>query len=569
MVVIHDSSVSRMRYFFVLFIFAIIAVALLARAIYLQHYRHETLRHEADSRHLRNVPISAHRGIITDREGQPLAISASVYAVWVDPVSFDFDSGAINQLADVLDLDVDILRARIERKKERNFVYIKRHANPIIGDKVRDLELPGVGLSREYQRFYPMGEATAHLIGATDIDDVGIEGIEKQFDEIFRGIPGERRVLRDLYGHTVENVELVSAPKKGKRLALTIDRNIQYRAYRALKAAVKKHKARGGSAVLMDAQSGEVLALVNQPSFNPNTRQSAPRDRRNSVLIDEFEPGSTIKPFIVASLLDGGYASIDMEIETAPGYYEVSGKQIVDHSNYGRLSLSEIIVKSSNVGISKVAMMIPAEQLWQTFRKLGAGQILGTGFPGEARGKLMNHVDWSTVDQAVMSYGYGVSVSLLQLAYAYSVFANDGWQPPLSLVKGRQVSQRNQVFSAETARTVRQTLEQVVSGEGTGKRAKINGFSTAGKTGTTHKNKAGSYLEEEYISLFVGFAPASRPRLIAAVMIDTPTAGEYFGGVVAAPVFSEIMQDALRRFGIPGDESISPKHKQVRYTLGR
>ncbi len=565
MIATRDDRTSSGRRLFALLVFIAAALALLGRAVHLQHYQRGEMQREADNRHLRTVVIPAHRNMITDRNGEPLAISTPVYAASVNPAEFDFDGDAVRRLADTLDLDAAALRARLERRKNKHFVYVKRHINPSVGEKIRALELPGVDLLREYRRFYPMSEAAAHLIGVTNIDDVGIEGIEKEFENVFRGIPGRKRVLRDLYGRPVEHVELISAPKPGRRLALTVDRNIQYHAYRALKTAVKKHNARSGSAVLMDVQSGEILAIVNQPSFNPNTREFIPEHRRNRALTDEFEPGSTVKPFVAASLLDGGHISPDATIDTAPGYYKISGGTIVDINNYGALTLPEVIIKSSNVGISKAAAMMPAGQLWRNLRKLGFGQIPGTGFPGEAAGRLPHYIDWRDLDRAVLSYGYGMSVSLLQLAYAYTVFANEGWRPPLSLVKGVQASQKTQVFSPETARTMRRILEQVVGGQGTGRRARVEGFTTAGKTGTIHKNRSGSYIEEEYLSLFVGFAPVRNPRLVAAVMIDTPVGGEYFGGAVAAPVFSEIMKNGLRRLGIPEDEFSPRTHGYAQY----
>ena len=551
--------VSGWRRLFTLLVFVVVVAGLLWRAVYLQHYRQNTLQREAANRQLRTVEIPAHRGMITDRNGYPLAVSTPVYAAWVDPVKFDFSGDAIRRLAAALEFDAADLHAKLERRKHKRFVYVKRHLKPGVAWRVRKLELDGVALRREHRRFYPMSEAAAHLIGATNLDDTGIEGVEKQFDEIFRGVPGKKRVLRDRYGRTVEQVALVSPPKPGKRLTLTIDRNIQYRTYRALKTAVKKHGARSGSAVLMDAHSGEILALVNQPSFNPNTRRFVPEHRRNRALTDEFEPGSTIKPFIAALLLEKERASFNERINTAPGYYKVSGEMIADFKNYGELTLPEVIIKSSNVGISKAAAMASAEELWRMLRELGFGRTPGTGFPGETGGRLPHYVDWRGFDQAAISYGYGASVSLLQLVHAYSVFANDGWRPPLSLVQGTPASEKVRVFTPETARAVRGVLERVVA-EGTGKKAAIEGFTIAGKTGTVHKSRQGEYVEEEYLSLFVGFAPgkgtdhpSGRPRLVAAVMLDTPTGNDYFGGDVAAPVFAEIMRDALRRLGVPGN----------------
>lgn len=560
---------SGKRGLFALAAFAAAAAALLVRAVELQHYSREMLQREADNRHLRTVSVPAHRGMITDRNGEPLAISTPMHAAWVDPARFDFSAGSVKRLAGSLGLDAAALRTHLDRRKDKRFVYVKRQIEPATGEALRALDLPGVHLRREYRRFYPLSEAAAQLIGTTDVDDVGIEGIEKQFENLFHGEPGKKRVLRDLYGRTVEHVELLSLPKPGKRLALTIDHNIQYHAYRALKTAVKRHKARSGAAVLLDAKSGEVLALVNQPSFNPNTREFIPEHRRNRALTDAFEPGSTIKPFVAASLLDGGFISVDTRVNTAPGVYKVAGYSIADVNNYGVLTLPEIIIKSSNVGIGKAVMMMPAERLWESLRELGFGRFPGTGFPGESGGRMAHHSEWRDVDQAVVAYGYGMSVSLLQLAHAYSVFANDGWRPPLSLVKGFQTQSKTRVFSPETARVMRSVLERVVSRHGTGLRAKVDGFTTAGKTGTVHKNTSGSYAEEKYLSLFVGFAPVSKPRLVAAVAIEEPAGGEYFGGVVAAPVFSEIMQDALRRLGVPRDEVPSPLRPKAQYTLHR
>ena len=562
-----DRPTSGKRRLFALLVFTVAVLALLGRAIHLQHYRQGALQDEADARQLRSVMIPAHRGMITDKEGALLAISTPVYAAWVDPAEFGSADGAATQLAALLGFDPAILHAYLESRRKKRFVYVKRQLEPSVAEEIRKLKLAGVGLLREYRRFYPMSEAAAHLIGATDLDDAGIEGVERQFEQILRGIPGKKRVLRDLHGRSVEHVELISPPKPGRRLALTIDRNIQYHTYRTLKAAAIKHNAHAAAAVLIDVKSGEILALVNQPSFNPNTREFIPDHRRNRALTDEFEPGSTLKPFVVAALLDKGY-SIDTEVDTTPGYYKVSGKSIADLYNYGRLTLPEIITVSSNVGISKVAMNLSAEELWETFHKLGFGRIPGTGFPGESTGKLPHHLDWRDIDQAVMSYGYGLSVSLLQLAHAYSAIANDGRRPPLKLVKGMQAVQGAQVFKPETARMLHGILRQVVAtSRGTGVRARVEGFTAAGKTGTTHKNRGGVYADEEYLSLFVGFAPATEPRLVAAVMIDSPTSGEYFGGAVAAPVFSEIMRDALKRLDVPHDE-ISPQMREsTHYTL--
>ena len=551
------------RYSIILVLFLVAALALLARAVYLQHHNQARLQREADNRHLRTVGIPARRGMITDRNGEPLAVSTPVYDVWVDPLEFDLTDGAIGRLSAVLDIDPARLRDSVESRRDKRFVYVKRHVKPLVGKQVVSLSLLGVGLSHKRQRFYPMSEAAAHLIGVTNLDGVGIEGVEKQFDEGLRGVSGKKKVLRNRHGDIFENVALVSA-KEGKSLALTIDHNLQYHAYKTLATAVKQHDARGGAVVLLDSRSGEVLAMVNYPSFNPNTRESPARDRRNMALIDAFEPGSTAKPLVVATLLSSGHASLDRVFDT--DHHQVAGKRIVDISNYGPLTLSEIVIKSSNVGMSKAVLQMPAAELWQSFRRLDFGQILGTGFPGETSGHLSHHLDWTLRDRVGLSFGYGVSVTLLHLAYAYTALANSGWRPALSLVKGVEITEKTQLFTPEIARAVRQVLERVVS-EGTGKRARIDGFRVAGKTGTTHKSKHGKYASDRYLSLFVGFAPVSDPRLVAAVMLDEPGGQEYFGGAVAAPVFSQVMQYALRRLNVPRDDIEAPARDDKSYIL--
>ena len=554
------------RHLLVLFLFAAIALALLARAVYLQHHNRPVLQQEADNRHLRTVEIPARRGMITDRNGEPLAVSTPVYDVWVDPLRFDFTDETVGRLAAVLDLDPAHVRGLVESRRDKRFVYIKRHVKPLVRNQVMALSLPGVDLLHERRRFYPMSEAAAHLIGVTDLDGVGIEGVEKQFDGGLRGISGKKKVLRNRHGDAFENVALVSASKEGKSLALTLDHNLQYHAYKTLATAVKRHGARGGAVVLLDARNGEVLAMVNEPSFNPNVRESPARNRRNTALIDTFEPGSTVKPLVMAALLNGGYASPDRIFDTSRHPLH---KDIFDIKNYGSLTLEEVVIKSSNIGMSKAAMPMPAKELWQTFRRLGFGQILGTGFPGEAGGQLHHFLDWSPRDKAGLSYGYGVSVTLLNLAYAYTAFANDGRRPALSLVEDRDITAGDRLFEPEVAHSVKRILERVVA-EGTGKRAAVDGFRVAGKTGTTHKSKRGGYASDRYLALFVGFAPVSDPRLVAAVMIDEPDVQrEYYGGAVAAPVFSRIMQYALRRLNVPRDDIEAPSRGDRSYTLAK
>ncbi len=559
-------AVDNKRSSSVLLLFAGIALAVLGYAVYLQYYDRPRLEREADIQHLRTMEIPARRGMITDRHGEPLAVSTPAYGVWIDPLKFDFTDRAISQLAAVLELDPARLRDLVESRRDKRFVYIRRQVKPLVGEQVKSLSLSSVGLSREHRRFYPMSEAAAHLVGVTDLDGVGIEGVEKQFDAGLRGIPGQKKVRRNIRGDAFENVELISASGGGKSLTLTIDHNLQSHAYKTLAIAVKQHGARGGGLVLLDSQTGEVLAMVNAPSFNPNTKVSSARERRNTALIDTFEPGSTVKPLVAAAILSTGAASPDSVFDA--GYHQVAGQRIVDLVDYGRLTLSEIVIKSSNVGMSKAALLLPAEALWQTFHQAGFGRIVGTGFPGEARGHLPHHLDWAQRDQVGLSFGYGASVTLLQLAYMYTAFANDGWQPALSLVEGVEITEKNQLFKPEIARQVRRMLERVVV-EGTGKRAGIDGFRVAGKTGTTHKNTRGEYASNRYLSLFVGFAPVSNPRLVAAVMLDEPSGQEYFGGAVAAPIFSEMMQYALRRLGVPRDDIEAPDRDAPGFLAGR
>ncbi len=529
-------------------------LALVGRAIHLQYYQQDQLQREADHRQLRVVEIPARRGRIVDRNGDLLAVSTPIHSAWIDPSEFDI--GNAPAVARALGISHRKLRARIEAAHGKRFLYARRHVDPDAAVRVGQLALPGVHLKREYRRYYPSGEVSAHIVGVTDIDDVGIEGMEKAYDDVLRARPGAKRVVRDLYARSIRDLGLIKAPHYGRDLELSFDQRIQYQAYRALKKAIAKHAAKAGSVVVLDTRTGEVLAAVNQPSFNPNERGSYdPGERRNRAVIDLFEPGSTIKPLIIAALLDGGYAGPDTTIETSPGYYRILRDKIVeDIRDFGRLDLSGILVKSSNVGISKAVLRMPEEALWRVLDRLGFGHVPGTGFPGEAGGTLRYHTKWHKIEQTVMSYGYGVSLSPLQLAHVYTALANDGWQPTLSFLKGNPYLEKRRVFEPRTVRAVREMLTRVVGAEGTGQLAKVRGFTTAGKTGTIRKSVRGKSEDTEYFSLFAGFAPAAAPRLVAVVVIDSPTRGGYYGGEVAAPVFSRVMFESLRLLNIPDDE---------------
>lgn len=542
------------RGFVVLLFLSCAMLSLVVRAVHLQYVQQDQLQREADHRQLRVVEIPARRGRIVDRNGDLLAVSTPIHSAWIDPS--EFDAANARSVAFALGISHRKLRDRLEAAGERRFLYARRHLDPDTAARVEQLMLPGVHLKREYRRYYPAGEVSAHIIGVTDIDDTGIEGMEKAYNDVLRATPGAKRVVRDLYSRSIKDLGLVRAPRYGRDLELSFDQRIQYQAYRALKKAMAVHAARAGSVVVLDTRSGEVLAAVNQPSFNPNERGGyRPGERRNRAVIDLLEPGSTIKPLIVAALIDGGYAAPGTVIETSPGYYQIMRNKIVeDIRDFGRLDLSGILVKSSNVGISKAVLKMPAEALWRVLDRLGFGHIPGTGFPGEAGGTLRYHTDWHRIEQAVMAYGYGVSLSPLQLAHSYTALANDGWQPSLSFLKGNPHLEKRRVFKPQTARSVRAMLTRVVGDGGTGQLAKVRGFTTAGKTGTIRKSVRGDGEETDYLSLFAGFAPASAPRLIAVVVIDSPTRGGYYGGQVAAPVFARVMSESLRLLNIADDE---------------
>lgn len=528
-------------------------VGLFGRALYLQGLNNEFLRQKGDARTNRVVEITAHRGMITDRHGEPLAISTPVEAVSVSPRDLEATPAQLGKLAGLLEMDKAELAKRTNQQ-QRDFVYLKRQMPPEQAAKVMALEIPGVFLQREYRRYYPSGEVVAHLLGFTGVDDNGQEGLELTYQDSLSGKPGSRRVIKDRLGHIVEDVESIRAPQEGRDLTLSIDRKIQYLAYRELKAAVEANKAKAGAIVAIDAKTGEILALANLPAFNPNNRVKLNRNStRNRVVTDIFEPGSTMKPFTIAAALEAGTVKPETPIHTAPGVLNIGPATIHDAHPQGTLSVAGVIQKSSNVGAAKIALALPSETLWNLFDHAGFGSLPKSDFPGEASGKLRPYKTWKPIEQATMSYGHGISVSLLQLARAYMIFAGDGEIKPVSLVKLEAPKAGTPVISAANARAVRTMLEMVVLPGGTAPRAQVMGYRVAGKTGTAHKQENGRYLENSYVASFVGFAPASDPRLIIAVMIDEPSAGQYYGGTVAAPVFSQVMAGALRLLSVPPD----------------
>ena len=530
--------------------------ALALRALYLQGLHNDFLRQKGESRYSRVIELTATRGRIVDRNNELLAISTPVESVAASPADIEITPEQAQRLARLLGMDASELQKRFADTR-REFVYLKRQLPPDEAARVVALGIPGVFLQREYRRYYPAGEVTAHLIGITDVDGRGREALELAFEGELAGRAGSRRVIKDRLGQIVEDMESIRAPQNGRTLALSIDARIQYLAYRELKAAVAAHRARAGSIVVLDAATGEVLAMVNAPSFNPNNRDSFdPRRARNRAVTDLFEPGSTLKPFTAAAALEAGTVRPESIIQTAPGQFAIGNRVIHDAHPQGALTVAQVIQKSSNIGAAKMALDLKPETLWSLFHQVGFGVPPRSGFPGEVSGRLRAAASWRPIEQATMSYGHGISVSLLQLARAYLIFATDGELRPATLVRREAPAEATRVISAPTAQAVRRMLEMAVQPGGTAPRAQVTGYRVAGKTGTAHKIEGKGYAPDKFVSSFVGFAPASGPRLVVAVMIDEPSAGQYYGGAVAAPVFSTVMAGALRALGVPPDAPV-------------
>lgn len=540
------------RLYAFLLIFLLCSVALVARAVNLQVIDTEFLQDQGAARFLREVKVATPRGNIVDRNGEPLAVSTPVDSVWVNPKELLQSPADIGPLAQVLGVEADEIERRLTQRADREFVWLRRRLHPDVAAEIESLELHGVYLQKEYRRFYPAGEVTSHVIGFTNIDDVGQEGLELAYNDWLQGKPGLKRVIRDRLGRTIEQVEMVREAVPGRDLALTIDRRLQYLAYRELKRTVLKHGARSGSVVLLDTHTGEVLAMVNQPSYNPNTSDIDSEGLRNRAITDVFEPGSVMKPFAVASALETGRWTPTTPIDTTPGRINISGHTISDHHNYGPIDVTRLITKSSNVAATKVALDLEPAHMWDTYNRLGFGDVTGTGFPGESAGVLRNHRRWRRVEQATLSYGYGISVTALQLAQAFATIADDGRLRRPSLVRGAE-NPAASVIDPTIARQVAAMLETVTGPEGTGKAARVKNYRVSGKTGTSRKASASGYASR-YIASFAGFAPASAPRLVGVVIINDPSGGEYYGGLVAAPLFSSVMEGALRMLNVPPDD---------------
>jgi cell division protein FtsI (penicillin-binding protein 3) len=524
---------------------------LLGRSLYLQEVDRQFLQGQGSSRYSRELEIPAHRGRILDRYGEPLAISTPVKAIWAWPDKVEASPPELRALAAALELDPGALSARLDR--EEDFVYLKKSVAPEAAARVAALGIKGIHDDDEYRRYYPSGEAMSQVLGITGDRDVGIEGIELAQQAWLGGAPGSRRVIINRRGEVVEDVASLRAPQEGRDLALSIDSRLQYLAFRELKAAVEANKAKAGGLVMLDVKTGEILALANWPSYNPNNRAKVSRDRmRNRALTDSFEPGSTLKPFTIATALEAGKLKPTSVVDTAPGTLTIGNATIHDAHREGVLTVEQVIQKSSNVGAAKIALTLPPEAMWETFSGAGFGAPPKTGFPGEVSGRLRPAKSWRPIEQATMAYGHGISVNLVQLARAYTIFASDGEIKPVTLFKAGGPVAGRPVLKPETAQLVRHMLEMVVAPGGTAPKAQIIGYRVAGKTGTAHKLEGGSYVDR-YVSSFVGFAPASNPRLLVAVMIDEPSAGQYYGGSVAAPCFASVMGVALRLLGVAPD----------------
>lgn len=545
----------RFRFYFVTVAFAVCASLVFGRVAYLQLWNKDFLQDQGEKRVVRTATIPAYRGMIQDRNGEPLAVSTPVTTVWANPRQLFEAKNRWKDLAIALGTDPVALSERLTRLQKKQFLYLHRHMNPAKAAGVLALGVPGVYGLTEYHRYYPAGEVMAHVVGFNDIDDRGQEGIELAYDEVLRGRPGKKRVIRDLTGRVIKDIGLVENAQPGKNVTLSIDLRAQYLAYRELMSAVRAYNAASGVAVCIDVKTGEIVAMVNQPSFNPNNRQRKDQAGfRNRVMTDLFEPGSTMKVFTAAAGLESGLWRPSTIIETSPGSYRVGTKVVRDTHNYGTIDVTTMITKSSNVGATKIALSMPPDTLPEMYRRLGFSQSTGLGFPGEATGVMPPPERWKPIEIATMSYGYGISSNAAQLAAAYAVIANGGVRRPLSILRVDTLPEGERIMSEDVARNVMTMMETVTGDAGTARRAQINGYRVAGKTGTVHKNAVGGYAANRYLSLFAGIAPVENPRMAMVIMVDDPKGNEYYGGLVAAPIFSRVMGGLLRVKNVRPDQ---------------
>lgn len=584
------SPIFQGRRFFLMLALIVVIGVLILRAAWLEVYQQEMLQVKADKRQTRVVEVPAYRGMITDRNGEPMAVSSPVESLWCNPKKLltayqelrdEYDvarqlaasgeneeaaAGAhvaglrfskleegLSRIEEVLELEAGELLDRVEKAGDKHFFYLGRHLPPELAEEILELDLPGVASTSEYRRFYPLAETSGHVVGMTNIDGVGLEGVEKAMNDHLAGHTGKKRVVLDGRRRIIENIESIEDMVPGQSAQLSIDQRIQYMAYKALKTQVYKLKAQAGSLVVLDAHSGEILAMANLPSFNPNNRKLLEAYRyRNRAVTDKFEPGSTLKPLTIAAALESRVIGEDVEIDTSPGHLSFGKYTVRDPGNYGPISLDTLLAKSSNVGVSRVALLMNPRDHWMFLNRVGFGRVPNAGLSGETSGELGNYSEWGEVDRASRGYGYGLSASLLQIAHAYSPFAMNGQLMPVTIYKRNESVPAQQVMSSETAQAVLRMMESVVQTDGTGKRAMVDGYRVAGKTGTAYKYINGKYRKDKYIASFVGVAPASQPRLVVAVQIDEPKL-DSSGGRAAAPVFSRVMIESLRLMDIPPD----------------
>ncbi|ARN74715.1 peptidoglycan D,D-transpeptidase FtsI family protein [Oceanicoccus sagamiensis] len=555
-------AVPAWRFMLVILLLAGLASLLIWRVLSLQvldtERGHEFLRGQGDARTVRTEHIPAYRGVISDRNGEPLAVSTPVASIWINPKHIISESDRWAELAAVLGMSREQLKDKITQNSRRGFVYLRRHLPPQLADEVVGLRIKGVNIQREYKRYYPAAEVASHIVGFTNIDDQGQEGMELAFENWLKGQPGSKRVLKDLHGNVFRDIGEGESAHSGKDLMLSIDMRLQYLAYRELKAAMQRVDAKSGSVVMLDSDTGEVLAMVNQPSFNPNNRRALkPAHMRNRAMTDMFEPGSTVKPLTVVAALESGRYKPDTVIDTNPGYIRVGKKTLMDPVNYGSIDVTSILTKSSQVGTSKIALDLDEQSVWEVFSRFGLGVSTGSSFPGESAGLLPGRPNWRPIERVNFAFGYGLTVTPLQLAQAYSVFASGGVFRPATLLRQEQVEAGEQIISQKIADQLVDMLKTVTGEDGTAKLARVASYSVAGKTGTVHKvSEKGGYADSRYMAVFAGLAPASDPRIVTVVMIDEPNLEKYHGGESAAPVFSKVVTDALRILDVTPDKSL-------------
>lgn len=561
---------NRPRHFVLTGLFTLALLGLVGRSSYLAVTEREFLQNQGEARATRVAEIRAHRGVISDRNGDPMAVSTPVVSVWTDPSVDRLDARELVLVAELLDRPVDGLMKRLERSKHTQFVYLARRVSPAIARSLRSLEIPGIRFKREYRRFYPSGEISAHVVGRTDIDDVGQEGIELSMDHVLRGVPGSKRVLTDRRGQRVRDLDFYDAPDFGDDVELSIDLRLQFLAYRELKSAVEHSGARSGSVVTLDVTTGDVLALVNQPSYNPNRVGARDFDgMRNRAITDLYEPGSTAKPFAILAALETGRYWPDTVIDTAPGYLMVGRKLIEDPLNRGQLTLAEVLARSSQVGVAKIALGLEGSHLYDVFHRSGLGSIPATGLPGEVSGLLTDRDIDNPIVRASLAYGYGVTASAMQLAQSYLTIASGGVRRQVNLIRGLPRASEERVFEESDVVSLLRMMEGVASSKGTAPKAQVPGFAVAGKTGTSRKVTSGTYDDTRHVALFAGIAPSRDPQVVVVVIINEPLGEHVGGGEVAAPVFARILARSLRILGVAPENLVVTDQENAREGFDR